>query len=53
MRAKVQKNIALTLSNQKWESLFRAVESFKGELKREQPKIQERVYDNKLRNAKI
>ena len=53
MRAKIEKNIAQTPRAQKWESLFKAVESFKGTITREQPKIQERVHGNKPRSFKI
>lgn len=53
MRAKIGKNIVQTPSAQKWENLFRVVENFKGTITREQPKIQERVYGNKLRSSKI
>lgn len=42
--AKINNSIVLTPTAQKWENLFNAVESFKGELKREQPQAQEREW---------
>ncbi len=41
---RVNQSLVLTPAAQKWENLFSAVESFKGELEREQPKAQEREW---------
>lgn len=42
--AKINNSLVLTPAAQKWENLFSAVESFKGDIARKQPQAQEREW---------